>query len=393
MSNSLFIQLEKYGSTRERSQTENFLTELVAYLLREEQLARMEFVSQVAGGWAKEFSEGQVKIETQVSTQSADLRLNGLRLDLLLTCGNLGLAVENKVDDTLTEPQLKNYLDYASEAKNLKVAVVSRSHQTTVEAYKHHPNWLKETLWREIAERWEQRKMEFSSPWLVQGVLDFMRRYGMGPFEPFTGEEIQAPYLWRRFAEKREHVLSRVSSEIVGAEWAEGSGLVWRGVFPSSTYSKKALYHQGVLSCGANCSNADDCSFWYFLGFQCSKYSWMPPGNEEPECAVMVGMWVDPESKQTTREFLAGVAERANDNLINGAEGSAFRVLESEDNTGIFLCRREPLISFMHSEDQISAIVDFFAKSHNAIKDKVCEIHKRHLELAVSRQEGDERRM
>lgn len=387
MSNDLFIQLEKYGSSKDRTQTENFLTELVAHVLRKEPVAREEYITLVAGEWAKVFSKGSAEVKTQVTTQSVEPRLSGLRLDLLLTCGDSELIVENKVGDELTEGQLHNYLDYASEGNNRRVAVVSRVHQATVDSFRDHPNWLKETLWREIAEKWARKRNEFSSPWLIDAMLEFMRRYDMGPIEPFTEEDVKVPELWRKFVAKKEQILSRVSTEIVQPEWAARGQLQRRGVYPP-TYSQKALDYQGVLCCGLNCANADSCTFWYFLGFLYKQLSWMPPFGLEPECLALLGIWVDPQRKQPIRELLVDAAEKINRRLDHGAGDSICRILESENN-GVFLCRQKSLSTFTDFPDQTSAILKFFADSHNAIKDEVSGIRTRYLELPENGQEGD----
>lgn len=225
MSNDLFVRLERYGSTRERRQTENFFTELVAHLLREEPIARNEFVGLVAGDWAKYFCDGETRVQTQCMTESPSIRLSGLLLDLLLTCGGSELIIENKVDDALTDTQLSNYLEYASERQNARVAVISRQHQPVVDNYQGHANWARETLWWEIADKWARREKEFSCLHFIEGVLNFMDHHEMGPIKGFTNEAMQAPALWRGFVKNRDGVLARLNNQIPNPVWPENCDL------------------------------------------------------------------------------------------------------------------------------------------------------------------------
>lgn len=79
-------------------------------------------------------------------------------------------------------------------------------------------------------------------------------------------------------------------------------------------------------------------------------------------------------------------AEQLNANL----HSRTFQVIGSEDQEGIFLCRRRALKDFLASEEQASAILQFFEESHAVVKDAVPWARNRHRELLNIVQPGGE---
>ena len=382
MANDLFIRLEKYGSTTEKRQTENFLTELVGYLLRKEPVAREEFIRLVAGEWGKgKFPGGDAQVHAQYLTASREAKLNGLLLDLVLRRGASELLVENKVGDELGAPQLGKYLDYAREDSDRRVAVVSRSHQVAVDGFRGAERWLGETLWWEIADRWAARKAEFSCKRLIDGVLNFMAGCEMGPIEAFAGEEMKAPELWRRFVETRDAILKRLKKLISEPAWAAHQVLRRYDEYPGSS-DRDALDYRGIVWCRPGVKPYKD-TFWYFAGFRYRALPGFPPLTQsgEPECCVFVGTWGTP----TIREDFETRLEQLN----AGLDAPICQVIESEGG-GVFLCRRRALKDFLNSENQPATILDFFQTSHERIKDTVPWAYARHQELLRKPRAGDE---
>ncbi|MGO8735850.1 MAG: hypothetical protein ACLQVM_23995 [Terriglobia bacterium] len=386
MPNDLFSRLEKYGS-KDNAQTENFLTELVAYLLRVERVAREEFVRLVAGKWTGEFSCGDVKVDTQYFTQSHDSRVNGLHLDMILKCGESELIVENKVGDELTSRQLRNYLDYARERDGRRVAVVSRDHQEAVRWFQADDKFLKETLWWEIADAWAGRQREFSCSRFVDGVLNFLRSHEMGPIQGFSSDELNAPQLWRKFIENRDAILKRLIKQVANPDWPKDCDLGPPSEFPVFG-DKDALDYRGIVwypqqvkthTEKSHTEKTRKASFWYFLGFRYRELEWSPPllQPEQPECCAFVGVW----GENRIKDFLE---ERRSQLATTQFEFEVLRI-----QSAIFLCRRRALQDFVASASQVSDVLKFFMQSHDAVKSMVPEIRRRHLELIANPQRGN----
>jgi hypothetical protein len=214
----LFVRLAKYRPTHARESFENFFTELVGHLLEEEPSVGQDFAECLLRGSARNPRIQSVKVTTQVPTQSHQARLSGLFLDLVLEVYDgmqmIEVIVENKVGAKLTGAQLDNYLAYAEERRDRRVAVVTRR-ENPIASQCNHPSFLGEFRWGEVAERWKHLP-DVSNRYLLNGVLNLMRSKRMGPFEPFTTEDRSVFPRWSAF--KRKIAAFAVEEEALGSK-------------------------------------------------------------------------------------------------------------------------------------------------------------------------------
>jgi len=215
----LFVRLATYRPSKEKSSIENFLTELVAHLLEQEHVIRHGFVYTILNLQDPSVDRDYHEVHTQVATRSRVDRLKGLRLDL--TFGRREspkLICENKVDSILALDQLQNYLCYADE-KAAMVAVVTKQFQP-VAAQCRHPRFLGQFYWSDFAETWS-RIPGVTNEYLLKGVLELMRRQGMGPQEPIVAGELDAHPRWVALQNKMrrlaEDVQNRLDRDVLGA--------------------------------------------------------------------------------------------------------------------------------------------------------------------------------
>jgi hypothetical protein len=172
--NDLFVRLSKYKPSEDRIAFENFLTELIGYVIREEPTARREFLALMS---EELLTSEDWSIETQQS-------ISGFFIDLLLTNKHHFLIIENKVDSGLGKDQLDNYLQVARGHLGGCVALFTKSLQPeTVQC--SDPVFLGQVFWSDLAERWKTLGL-LNDRRLMDNVLQFMKENSMGPWGSFS---------------------------------------------------------------------------------------------------------------------------------------------------------------------------------------------------------------
>jgi hypothetical protein len=344
----IFTHLARYRPTVKKESIENFLTELIAHLLREEPAIREAFVRKLSPHCPTLPSAHRIR--TQVTTRSRRTELTGLFLDLVIEAEGSEIIVENKVDSVLTERQLINYLAYADE-KNAHLAVIVKSSDHLARAC-DHPRFLGQYFWSDFADTWS-RTEGVSNEYLRSGVLDFMRSLNMGAAESFSEDELAAHGRWLSLNSKMRRIVSDWNDKNADRDaFKTLSDLKYRAVF-------EAGGHLGVGWCAPAGKTPGYCSFWYFLGFIYKRELWSLPAAdiEVPECVVFIGVW-----PSNVNEF-ADIGKELCPILIS----KDFQMLRSGDGKGIHLARRRTLRSFMNSQDQRLEIAKFLGNAHKEV--------------------------
>jgi hypothetical protein len=364
MSN-LFVRLAKFRGRPEKSSIENFFTELVAELLRQEKAILDVTLETLLKGSAALPLADHVKVWPQVPTRSPRPVLSGLKLDLLLECPTLNVIIENKVGSTLTKGQLERYLAYAEETDRSKVAVISRDRCPVAEECDHRL-FLGPFFWSDLADVWWARRQSVSNRhrYLLEGVLEFMKEQYMGIVEPFEQEELRAPDLWSSFSRKLRALVQRLSRRLEaigdpGEKKDFHSEAYCAGPSPEGGLNEPGMF--GTLWSSPVGTRAGDCDFWYFVGFRYPPYrEWLLPPlpEKEPEAVVAVGMW--PSSD-------LGRLEEQVRTCVGPLLASEFRLDLSENQASVWLCRRRPLRELPAEADSASTIIEFLESSHRTL--------------------------
>jgi len=365
MSN-LFVRLAKFRGRPERSSVENFFTELVAELLRQEKPILNVTLETLLKGSAALPPAEHVGVRTQVRTCSRRPALSGLVLDLVLECPTLNVIIENKVDSPLTKGQLEQYLDYAEEIGPSKVAVISRDRCPEADNC-DHKLFLHGFFWSDLADLWCASRESVSNQYLLKGVLEFMKEQNMGPVEPFEQEELRAPALWSSFSRKTHALISRLSRRLEPGDPGDKEDLDHREPYGMGPSPEGGLNEPGLI--GTLWSSpvgirADDCDFWYFVGLAYPPYPewWLPPiPTEEPETVVAVGMWLSGPPSHVD-QFQAELYP-----AVEALISQGFEVARTQNLQAVMLCRRRPLREFLAEAESTTRIIEFLESSHRTL--------------------------
>lgn len=117
MDKCIFSCLKSYIPSADRDPVEDYLTQLFAWILENIDEARVEYLNYLIGEKLKlgfQISkEDRVFIETQRAIPTG-------RIDLLITCPQIILVCEHKVNSNLSENQIAKYMDYVRNCFNLE---------------------------------------------------------------------------------------------------------------------------------------------------------------------------------------------------------------------------------------------------------------------------------
>jgi hypothetical protein len=343
--NDLFVRLSKYKPSEDRISLENFLTELVAYVIREEPAALREFLALISEDLPA--SEAW-KIETQQS-------VSGFFIDLLLRTKTHFLIVENKVDSDLGKEQLNNYLQVSRDHPGGRVAVFAKTLQR--EAFQcGDPLFLRQVLWSDLAERWRKLKA-LNDRRLMDNVLKFMEANNMGPWDPFQPAEIESPEHFRNLEAKLQSLTGEIDRQVVADPFASVPNVTRRP--PPFTTIRSGYQGIGWAPKGENPASA---SYWYFLGFNYGRQpAWAIETQNEGEAEVLVfaAMWPGREKLEGLRE----VVRKTCGSLL----AAGFELQHSKDMRGLAIIRRRSLRDFLHEADQRKAVVNFILESHRLV--------------------------
>jgi len=365
MSN-LLVRLAKFRGRPEKSSIENFFTELVAELWRQEKAILSVTLETLLKGTEGLLQAEHVGVRTQARTCSRRPELNGLVLDLVLECPAFSVIIENKVGSTLTKGQLERYLAYAEETDRTKVAVISRDRCPVAEECDHRL-FRGPFFWSDLADVWWARRQSVSNRhrYLLEGVLEFMKEQYMGVVEPFEQEELRAPDLWSSFSRKMHALVERLSRRLepIGDPGNEKE-LDRKDFYVTGPSPERGLNEPGLI--GTLWSSPvdklrGDRDFWYFVGFAYPPYRtwWLPPLPEkEPEAVAAVGMWPSAD---------VGRFEDQIRTCTGPLLASEFRLDLSENQGCVILCRRRPLREFPAETDSASRIIEFLESSHRTL--------------------------
>jgi hypothetical protein len=342
--NDLFVRLSKYKPSEDRIALENFLTELIAYVIREEPTALREFL----GLMSEELSATEDWIiETQQS-------ISGFFIDLLLRSEHHFLIVENKVDSGLRKEQLNNYLQVARDHSGGSVALLTKTLQ--LEAVQcSDPLFLRQVLWSDLAERWKTLG-SLNDRRLMDNVLQFMKESGMGPWDPFQAAEIEAPGHFQHLETKLQNLADEIHRQVVADPFANLSDVTRRPPFTVSGYKGIGWIPKQEAPTQAG--------FWYFLGFAYGRQpDWAiePEKEGEVEIVAFAGMWPGRQQLEPLRDAVR--------KTCGSLFASEFELQHTKDMRGLAVTRRRSLRDFLSEADQRKAILNFILQSHGRVID------------------------
>ena len=166
---NLFSDLIKYGQTEERSQLENFTTEILKYLLRQKDQEILKFVLEECK--MIDYFDKNPRIDSQVDIGKGFV-------DILITDDkSFGIIIENKIDASFQEQQIERYKEYGKRlwGNNSFVLVLAKN----IHEFDEHIGIPDGVLyWSRIAEFLEN---DYSQPQgqLIHDFLNFLKEEKM----------------------------------------------------------------------------------------------------------------------------------------------------------------------------------------------------------------------
>lgn len=208
---TLFSSLASYSQNAEKRSIENFTTEVMAYLINNDQPFRRIFINHLIHDKRLRGVFRKASAETQKSFPRG-------RVDLVLNAPNgRKVLVEVKVSsgETMTryngnhwKPQVKKYISYHAG----KVAYLTTRRTPSPEDVGHSKEFLGQTYFEELYAYLCRLKNPSK---ICQLFIDFMEEQNMTPPEPLTKNDIYGALGAFDFAKKCEDILNETRERII----------------------------------------------------------------------------------------------------------------------------------------------------------------------------------
>ena len=209
MEDSIFSRLFRYHTTEKRTPQEDYLTELLAWMIDSLPQFGRDYVIFLCNKFKIQRNEKcAVNAETQVVVPKG-------RIDMLITIdSNLCFVCEHKVDSCLRENQIPDYRDCEAEIKEKygvdKVYFVFLSKIEDKLEKEQQPDII--VRWHEIYNYFREKKNENNSfeSIMVQQFLDYLTEVGMGKKESISVKGVE----YYSEAKKLERLLKVIFNDL-----------------------------------------------------------------------------------------------------------------------------------------------------------------------------------
>ena len=218
---NLFVNIEKYRPREGNNPKENFFTELLSFILRNDPILLV--------GFAKKFGLGNLTSKKPITllTQSSH---EGKFIDIEITQGNTCIFIENKIDATVNEweeqtdmgvvsfNQLQNYLEIQQRLgfENRSLAILSV-----------YPQDLKEDLRDKVAQiYWKDvylflKEAEPADPalsFIVKQFCGLMEAENMNPYEAISQNDLNG---FNHCMDNLQKLFDEVLAQLKLNRWAQ----------------------------------------------------------------------------------------------------------------------------------------------------------------------------
>lgn len=209
MNESLFNRLFHYKETSNIKPEENYLTELLAWMIDTLPKFGHDYVRFLCSKCQPaisldSFLQYEVNAQTQVSVKKGFI-------DMVITADTIGFICEHKIDSELSEGQLRKYKQCKNEIdKSLDYKIVL----VTKKQIQHKQNPDIAITWQDIydyyAKKIEDNDYDISEEIIIEQFLMYLTEAGMGKQESINIESVN------RYseAEKLENTLKRLFDDL-----------------------------------------------------------------------------------------------------------------------------------------------------------------------------------
>lgn len=206
MSESLFTKLTSYSQNPQKRSIENFLTEVLAYLINTDRVFRRIFIRLIVPDrrMQRGYVNASALTQQTIGRGIVDLVLTGRRGRILVEVKIGAKETQTKIYGHGWVPQVRKYLSY----KAGHVAYLTTRNIPTPDVNSRH--FLGHSLLKELEGRLRHARLSVTGKML----LDFMEENGMKALEPFTKKDLQNAGQAFDFSRKCEAVIDEVVGEI-----------------------------------------------------------------------------------------------------------------------------------------------------------------------------------
>lgn len=206
MAESLFTRLASYSQNPSKRSIENFLTEVLAYLINNDRVFRRVFVRHIIPDRRTQrgFAHASALPQQTVGRGIVDLVLKGRRGRVLVEVKIGAKETQTKIHGHGWVPQIRKYLSYRSG----QVAFLTTRNVPSPDVNSRY--FLGHFLLEELDRRLERSRLSATGKLL----LDFMEENDMKALDPFTKMDLKNAGHSFNFAKKCEAVLDEVVGKI-----------------------------------------------------------------------------------------------------------------------------------------------------------------------------------
>lgn len=192
MNESLFSRLFHYHATEKRTPQEDYLTELLAWMIDSLPQFRQDYVTFLC-----DKSESQIQFNEKCSVNSkTQVIVSEGRIDMMITVGSSSCFIcEHKVDSCLRENQISDYRDCEEEIKeqygvdDVYYVFLSKIEDKLEKEQK--PDII--VRWHDIYKYFSKKQYENNSfeSMIVQQFLDYLTEVGMGMKNVIRSDDVK----------------------------------------------------------------------------------------------------------------------------------------------------------------------------------------------------------
>ena len=366
MSESLFSRLFHYRESEKLSPRENYLTEMLAWMIDSLPQFGREYVNYLCGKCepnqiAETDNLFEVSAQTQVSVT------NGFMDMVIKTDRNIGFICEHKVDSQLSENQIQKYLDCHNEIDD-SLNVIFKTVLLTKSTKQHTEKADISITWYDVYEYFSEKfnKGEYNckpeEKIIIDQFLMYLTEVGMGKRETINANAVE----YYCDAMKLETVLKSIFNDIC-------TDVKWEEKFPrikdfltdfdpfvsKETYSRNEIRRLGIeftrnwnpgLFAGVQMNNDDD-----------SLQSF-----DSPQLVVIIDCMEGKKSEHQNTKWFTSVKDKQSKEEIE----TGFHIQTDSDNPWRVLILHKPLTEVLTGtryEEQKKDIKDEIVSGINLI--------------------------
>jgi len=183
---TIFTYIEKYKPLEGMDPQENYLTQIFAWLLKQNESFQYGFIKYLSKLYSNTVLNGlgqSLNVNTQVKVVCSDGSTG--YIDMLIDNGETYLIFEHKVSSCLSDNQINKYITASDFVGKKVISVLIAFDRTQFEQEADIS-----ITWRDVHQFVSQEYLQANEDFMVRQFEQYLRESNMGCDEPFTRQEI-----------------------------------------------------------------------------------------------------------------------------------------------------------------------------------------------------------